>query len=117
MSDGAMATDDEFQSTMEPIGGTKVAPAVGIAAIALNFALKYHGISIVSDGTLYQQYKLEGRNMRELHLSDVFETAIRMEAHLLASEKRIAALIVDALSASIEAEDEEHTAGEGGSDA
>lgn len=82
---------------LEPINGTPVAPAVGIAAIALNMAIRYHDISTIKDGTLYQQYKLEGRNIETLHLDMVFETAIRMEAFLLGASDRIAKLIVDAV--------------------
>lgn len=93
-----------FQA-LEPIADKKVAPAVGIAAMALNFALRYHDINTVQDGALYQQYKLEGRNMRELHLDAVFETAILMEMHLLAGSKRVAELIVDALEVVVTEDD------------
>lgn len=68
---------------LEPIKNTTVAPAHGIAAIALSMAMKYHDINTVKDGALYQQYKLEGKNFAPLHLDMVFETAIRIEAHLL----------------------------------
>lgn len=94
---------DPFKD-MEPINGTRVAPAVGIGALALNFALKYHNINTVQDGQLYQQYKLEGRNMRELHLDNVFETAILMELHLLGTSERIANLLIDAISVKVEDE-------------
>jgi hypothetical protein len=94
--------DDSPLKGLEPISGTPVAPAVGIAAIALNMALKYHDSTMVNDGTLYQQYKLEGRNMRELTLDTVFETAIRMEEHLLGASERIAKLVIDALVEGVE---------------
>lgn len=87
---------------LEPLANTPVATAHGIAAIALHMALKYHNIATVQDGALYQQYKLEGRNLRELHLDMVFETAILMEAHILGASERIAALVVDALEEGIE---------------
>ena len=83
---------------LEPIQGTKVTPAVGIAAIALNMAMKYHDIATVQDGELYQQYKLEGRNMVPLHLDMVFETAMKMEAYLLGASDRIAKFVVEALA-------------------
>jgi hypothetical protein len=83
---------------LENIGPTPVAPAHAIAAIALNMAIKFHDINTVQDGTLYQQYKLEGRNMSGLHLDMVFETAIRIERHLLASSERIAKIVFDAIS-------------------
>jgi hypothetical protein len=89
---------------LEPIKDVKIAPAHGVAALGLNFALKYHDINTVQDGTLYQQYKLEGRNMRDLHLDMVFETAIRIEAHILGSSERIAAMVLDAIAAGIEEE-------------
>jgi hypothetical protein len=95
---------DELKATLEPIKDTAVAPAHGIAALALNFALKYHDINTVQDGELYQQYKLEGRNMTSLHLDHVFDTAIKIEAHLLGASERIAKLVVDALE--IEVTDE-----------
>lgn len=87
--------------------GTPVAPAHGIAAMALGFALKYCDINTVQDGALYQQYKIEGRNMHALHLDHVFETAIAIEKHLLASSDRIAAMLVDALEVVV-AEDDAH---------
>lgn len=83
------------------IPDTPVAPAHGIAALALDMAIKYHDVSVVKDGALYQQYKLEGKNMRELNLDTVFETAIKMELHLLAASDRIAKVIVDALSVEV----------------
>jgi hypothetical protein len=96
-------TDEEkpFQE-LEPISGTAVAPPQGIAALALTMALKYHDINTVHDGQLYQQYKLEGRNMRELQLDIVFETAIKIEAHLLGANERIAKMIVEAIEFSVE---------------
>lgn len=103
-----------FQA-MEPISGTPVSAATGVAALALNFALQYHDFTTVQDGALYQQYKLEGRNMRVLHLNDVFETAIRMEAHLLGASERIVNLVVDAIATAVEDEPEPDT-GTGGGD-
>lgn len=97
--------DHPFHDLIKPMGNTPIAPAHGIAAVALSMALKYHDIATVQDGTLYQQYKLEGRNLETLHLDMVFETAIRMEAYLLGASERIAKLIVDALV--VEVEDEE----------
>jgi len=99
-------TDESAENpfkALEPVGDTKVAPGVGVAAIALSMAIKYHDISTVQDGELYQAYKMEGRNLTPLHLDMVFETAIRMEKHLLAGSKRIADLVVDALEAGLDA--------------
>lgn len=91
---------------LEPLKDTPIAPAHGIAAIALNMAMKYHNIGMVKDGALYQQYKLEGKNIVPLHLDMVFETAIKIEAWLLGSSDRIAKLIVDALEVRVENDDE-----------
>lgn len=88
---------EELKTLQEHAPNTAVAPAHGIAAIALSMALKYHDINTVQDGVLYQQYKMEGRNMRELHLSMVFDTAIQIEAHLMGASERIAKMVVDAL--------------------
>lgn len=89
--------EENPMSALEPIGDTKLATSHGVAAIALSLAMKYHDINTVQDGTLYQQYKLEGRNMEPLHIDAVFETAIKIERHLLASSDRIAALVIDAI--------------------
>lgn len=79
-----------------------VSPAVGVAALALNMALKYHDMGIVKDGTLYQQFKLEGKNVQTIGLAEVFETAIQMEAFLLGASDRIAKLVVDAITFAVE---------------
>ena len=107
-TDEASAIAAPFKELEGPLGKTPVAPAHAVAAIALTMALKYHDIATVQDGALYQQYKLEGRNMVNLHLDMVFETAILMEAHLLGSSARIAKLIVDAIAVNLDEEDGEH---------
>lgn len=98
----AMAPLNDLVPTM---GSAPIAPAHGIAAIALSMAMKYHDIGTVQDGTLYQQYKLEGRNLTPLHLDMVLETAERMELWLMGSSERIAKVLVDAISAVVD-EDE-----------
>lgn len=108
-SDDIRREVEEPFKELAPIGDVKVAPAHGIAAIALNMAMKYHDIGTVQDGALYQHYKLEGRNMVPLHIDMVFETAIKIEAHLMGSSRRIADLIVNALE--IEVADDEVAAG------
>lgn len=94
MSDPA---NDGFKELAEHAPDARIAPAQGIAAIALSMAMKYHDISTVQDGQLYQQYKLEGRNLVPLQLGMVFETAILMERHLIAASDRIADLLIEAL--------------------
>lgn len=108
-------TDNDLKDLNPHMGDTKLATSHGIAAIALTLAMKYHQISTIQDGTLYQQYKLEGRNITEIHLSDVFETAIQIERHLLSSSDRIAALVLDVLA--IDGEDEDAEISQGDHDA
>jgi ribulose 1,5-bisphosphate carboxylase large subunit-like protein len=96
MADNEYMDKTDFKD-LEPVKDIAVAPAHGIAAMALNFALRYHDINTVQDGVLYQQYKMEGKNMVGLHLDHVFETAIRMERHILSSSDRVAVMIMDAV--------------------
>lgn len=98
------AIGEEFKEIARIAPNTAVAPAQGIAAIALSMSMKYHDIATVQDGALYQQYKLEGRNFVPLSLESVFEDAIRIEKHLLGASDRIAKIIVDALEARVEDE-------------
>ena len=85
--DAAAGLPDEIKD--EPIG-----PMISVATIALNLALKYHDINTVQDGVLYQQYKMEGKNLPSLHLDEVFHTALQIEVHLIAANKRVARLMV-----------------------
>lgn len=90
---------DPLKELVPIMGNSPLSPAHGIAAIALTMALKYHDINTVQDGALYMQYKSEGKNFRELQLDHVFETAMKIEAHLIGSERRIAKILVDVLTA------------------
>lgn len=85
---------DALAGMPEEVKSESLGPMVGIAAIALNLAMKYHDISTIQDGALYQQYKLEGRNMVPLHMDMVFETAMQIERHLISANKRISQLMV-----------------------
>ena len=95
-------TVDTFKELSAGLKDTPIAPAHGIAAIALNMAMKYHDINMVKDGVLYQQYKLEGKNFQPLQLDLVFEDATKIEAWLLGASDRIAKLVVDAISIEVE---------------
>jgi hypothetical protein len=77
------------------IGDAPVSPSVAIGALAMNFAMKYHDINTVQDGVLYQQRKMEGHNFQDLHLDMVFETAKRIEIHLMGTSERIAHIVMD----------------------
>ena len=85
---------------------TPVSPSVAIGALALNFAMKYCDITTVQDGQLYQQYKLEGKNMLPMNLHYVFEVAAQIEQHLMQTSERIAAVVCDAIEAAFTEEDE-----------
>lgn len=94
---------NELAKTLPP--NTPISPLQGIAAIALQMSLKYHDIGTVKDGALYQQYKIEGKNMIPFHLDMVFETAIAMEKHLMGANERISQLLIDSLVVAIEADE------------
>lgn len=87
---------EEGENLMKELG--EIAPnlpmsaAHGISAMAMTLALKYHDINTIQDGTLYQQYKLEGRNIHGLHLDMVFHTALQIEAHIIGSPNRLTAM-------------------------
>jgi hypothetical protein len=89
----------ELVEELGPAAEQPVGPCIGIATIALNMSMKYHDINTVQDGQLYQQYKLEGRNMHGLHIDMVFETAKQIEQHLVAANKRVSALLVASFAA------------------
>jgi hypothetical protein len=87
----------EMAKELGPAADARIGPHIGIASIALNMAMKYHDINTIQEGALYQQYKLEGKNIRPLHLDMVFETAIQIEKHLIGAHKRV----TDALLATL----------------
>lgn len=91
-------------STLEPVADAPVSPAIAIGSIALKLAVEYHGATVISDGSLYQQYRIEGKEMTPLTLALVLETAREFERHLLTTNERIAAIVVEALEASTEEE-------------
>ena len=49
--------DPEQFKALEPLKETPIGTVHGIAAIALSMALKYHDVTIIKDGAMYQQYK------------------------------------------------------------
>ncbi len=108
MSEESDTIAKPFEELAPHLGNTPVAPAHGIAAIALSMAMKFYDINTVQEGALYQQYKLEGKNMMPLHLDMVFETAIKMEAFLLGASDRIAKLVVDAIADCVDEAEARH---------
>lgn len=72
---------------------TKMTESMLISTVALNMAMKWHDIGVVKDGAMYQQLKLEGKNLPVLTLPDVLATAQAFEAHLLAGPNRHAEML------------------------
>lgn len=105
-------TADGLAELVPHMGDLPVTSPNAIAAIAMQMALKYHDTGTIKDGAMYQQYKLEGRNMRELHLDMVFETAIKIEEHLLLSQRRIADMMMDIMQEVIDHVSDETSADE-----
>lgn len=89
-----------------------ISPATGIAALAMNFALKYHDINHIHDGQLYQQYKIEGRNIAPLSLEWVFETARRIELHIMAAPNRLTDVLLEAVVEGVLNAEEERDVGD-----
>lgn len=92
---------------------TPMTPGIAVASMALTMALKYHDMQMIPDGATYQQYKLEGRNIRSIGLADVFETAIQIEAHLIMANDRIGKMITSALVVQITEDEAEQIISDG----
>ena len=93
---GEMSFDKEDAAAGMPaeLQEMRIGIPMSVAAMALNMALKYHDINTVQDGALYQQYKLEGRNMRNLELAYVFHTAEQIEKHFMDADRRIGKIVM-----------------------
>jgi hypothetical protein len=87
---------------LEEIKDAPLSQSHAIASLALNFAMKYADMTLVKDGALYQQYKLEGRNVETIHLDWVLGVAKQIEAHLMSAPGRLAPLVCDMITDVIE---------------
>ena len=85
--------DTGLDSSLDPIRDAPIPTLEAIAAVALSMAMKFHDTCMVKDGTLYQQYKLEGRQLVPLDMATVFNTAIEIERHLIGAPSRIVAVL------------------------
>jgi hypothetical protein len=94
-------TDDPTEGLPEEVKDSKITTQMGVAAIALNIAMRYHDTNVVKDGALYQQYKLEGKNLQPLMLDHVLETAIKIEKHLLESHSRMALMLIESVAGDV----------------
>jgi hypothetical protein len=88
---------NSLQTIHEALPEATLPPMVGVGAIALQMAMDYHDTTIIKDGVMYQQMKMEGKNIGVLGLGDVFETAKLIEIHLMGTSDRIAGLVVETL--------------------
>lgn len=84
------------------MGDTPISAAHGISALALNLALKWLDMGMIKDGSLYQQKKLEGANIRLIDLPDVLATAREFEKHILGSPNRLSELVIEALGEAVD---------------
>lgn len=104
LQDMAAREAEEMTTDLVPAGAEN-APmgyATGIAAVALNMAMKWHDTGTIKDGAMYQALKAEGRNIPTLTLNDVLDTAKVLEAHLALASNRISEIVTDALKYAIE---------------
>lgn len=66
----------------------------GIRATALAMAVRYHGDTIVKDGQMYQQFKLEGKNMQPTAPLLILQIAMDFERYLRGDYAALADQIV-----------------------
>lgn len=102
MMDADENTEGKPFSELAPIADAPIAPTHAISAVALNMAMKYHDISMIKDGALYQQYKLEGKNFTSLHLDHVFETAGKIEKWLIGSSGRLEQFVIETIETAVD---------------
>lgn len=92
------ASEENPLLNLEGMDSDPLPTSVAISALAMNFAMKWHDMSLIKDGAMYQQKKLEGANIELISLDSVFETAARFERHFLTSSDRIAGIVIDVLA-------------------
>lgn len=98
----AHAAAEEFREVADTLGNAPISAPRGIAAMALSMAMKYHDVATIKDGVMYQQMKMEGKNIMPIHLDHVLETAERLEMWLVGADERFAKMIVEAIEFKIE---------------
>jgi len=84
----------------EAVGGEVVVPVPisrddGIRMMALSMAIKHIESTMLRDGALYQQLKLDGREIGVLRANAVLEKAIDFERYLRGDYADMAAQIVN----------------------
>lgn len=101
-------TNNPIQQIADHLPDVPIPPMIGVGAIALQMAMQYHDATVIKDGVLYQQMKMEGKNIGCLGLDDVFDTAKRIEEHLMGSNERILKLTTEVLIDAVKYGDELH---------
>ncbi len=101
-------TDNPLDPTdVPPLDGLEDIPAntqirmsesTMIATVALNMALKWHDTSVIKDGTMYQQLRMEGKEIRSLCLDHVFDTAKLFERHIMEASGRLTELTMETIN-------------------
>lgn len=89
---------ENMLNDLEVIGDAPVSPATAIAGLALNFAMKWHDMTLIKDGAMYQQKKLEGANIEVIDFQSVLDTAAKLEAWLIGASDRISGIVVQMLA-------------------
>lgn len=98
--------EDEHDQAMEDLGVPTSMGNVSVALdrdqmirfFALNMAIKYHDSTVISDGVLYQQYRMEGKEMQPLTQDHVIATALRYEIFIRCGENTERMAIIEAVS-------------------
>lgn len=101
-------TNNPIQQIADHLPDAPIPPMIGVGAIALQMAMQYHDATVIKDGVLYQQMKMEGKNISCLGLDDVFDTAKRIEEHLMGSNERILKLTTEVLIDAVKYGDDLH---------
>ncbi len=83
---------------LEAIKDAPVSPATAIAAVALNFAMKWYDMTTIKDGAMYQQKKLEGANFQYYDFPDVLERAKEIELWILGSPSRLSQAVLEVIA-------------------
>lgn len=73
---------DEANARLPVIIDGPLPTEIQVRSIALTIAQRHTGDTVVKDGVMYQQYKMEGKNLKPLSYDDVLKAAIVFERYL-----------------------------------
>jgi len=92
-----MSDENPIAEVAEHLPDAGINPAHGIAGIALSMALRWHDTGVVKDGAMYQQLRVEGKEIRPMDVHDVLDTAKLFEKHLMDAPNRLSAMVFDVI--------------------